>query len=114
MNEQERHELFNSLERVLGPAPAATLMPWSGRDCATKSDVRLLKADVQAFEERMQVGLKNLLEQVRQELQQGLDQMRAEFATSLAATTRTVVITVVFALVAAVASNASLIFIAAG
>ncbi len=62
IDERTRHRLFVKLEAVLGPDDATTLMEWGlmehlppvgWADVATKSDLVLLRRDLEVVEHRM-------------------------------------------------------------
>jgi hypothetical protein len=106
VDERARHELFGRLEDVLGAKHAVTLMehmpPVGWADVATKHDLAVLKRDLDALEERLELRIDG----VRQELGAQISAMRqeivalfrAELSSALTAQTKTLMFTVLGAL----------------
>lgn len=94
LSERTRLDLHRKLEEVLGAVHADTLMehlPPSGwGDVATKEGLATLRLELDAVEQRL----------------------RRHLAEALAAQTRTIMLTVVFALVGAVLTTAAVAFAA--
>jgi hypothetical protein len=82
-SEDERHELYLGLEEVLGRKRASTLMahlpPVGWADVATKTDLALLDARIEAREQRM-------LAEIRREITRAVQTMVISFVMAHIAT----------------------------
>lgn len=119
ITEEDRYELFKSLEEVLGRDRASTLMehlpPVGWADVATKGDLALLETatrrDIEQLEiatrrdiEQLELSMESRFERADGRLDQVADQLRAEFRLD----TRNIV----FAMVASNATFAALVIAA--
>lgn len=129
-DERTRTELHGKLEEVLGPVHSDALMahlPPSGSEgVATKEDLERLRADFEGFQRVMRAEMRSFqhemrgemrsfqhdiraeLGSLRHELAAVEERMRAHTADAVARTTRTMVLTVVFALVGTMLTTASM------
>ena len=93
VDERARHELHGRLDDVLGREEATTLMsllpPVGWADVATKHDLDSLRIELRA-----EIG------QLRGELRGEIGQLRGEFHRDLAALTRTLMISMLTAVIA--------------
>jgi len=94
LDERSRHQLYLRLEEVLGDEAATTLMehlpPVGWADVATKHDLVLLKRDLDALEQRLELRFEALEHKVisafRGELQTALTAQGRQLAITLAGT----------------------------
>jgi hypothetical protein len=94
LDERSRHQLYVRLQEALGPEAATTLMehlpPLGLADVATRRDLALLKADLDALEQRLELRLEasehKLLAAFRGELQAALTAQGRQLAITLAGT----------------------------
>ncbi|MXV90522.1 MAG: hypothetical protein F4121_02940 [Acidimicrobiia bacterium] len=103
--EAQRLELQQELIGVLKKGPAKTLMeslpPMEWRELATKTDLALLKDDLTALEERMDLRLEALRTELGAKIDTGLADVRGEMKSDLAKQTYIVLAGVAAALAAA-------------
>ena len=84
IDEHQRYQLHQALENQLGPENAATLMahlpPVGWADVATKHDLNVLRSDLHALEERLELRINAEIAGVRTELADTRTQLGTEIA----------------------------------
>ena len=122
VDERQRYQLHQTLERELGSDAAATLMsllpPVGWADVATKHDLAVLRQDLDGVEQRLGLrmtaeiaGVRTEIAEVRGELHRGLAEVRTEIAgvrTEIHTTARAMTFAIVGATAAIVGTTAVL------
>jgi DNA polymerase I-like protein with 3'-5' exonuclease and polymerase domains len=98
VNERTRHELYLSIEALIGATEAETLMsmlpPAGLADVATKADIVAVKADLVALEQRMDLRF----ESAQHQMESAIHQLTGEMHIGLHNQLRTLVFALLGAL----------------